>query len=321
MKRFFTAAIICTGSLLLWNCRPNDDNTPKIVERDRQEVFNENIKEIETFLKTNSVEVLEDGVSFETVASEANNSIWKQTEYPLQSITVKNLPYFTGTNGLQKQNDPVEYKIYYLILNEGGGETPMIHDNTFTSYTGYDLEKNIFDTYQFGFWSSYPAYSTYTETISGYRQILEKIKTATSIIDNGDGTYTYENPGRVLVFIPSGLGYFSSPPAGSNFGAYDPLIFDITLISKKDADHDNDGILDKYEDVNGNGDLWDDDTDGDGKADFIDLDDDGDGYTTREEITYTTTVDGETVNKLYDFDQIPNCPGGSVKKHLDKNCH
>lgn len=318
MKRFFISAVICTGSLLLWNCNP-DDNTAKVVDRDRQEVFNDNIKEIETFLKTNSVEVLEDGVSFETVASEADNSIWKQTDYPLQSMTVKNLPYFTGTQGLQKQNDPVEYKIYYLILNEGGGETPMIHDNAFTSYTGYNLDKSVFDKYQFGYWSTYPAYSTYTETIAGYRQILEKIKTATSVTDNGDGTYTYENPGRVLVFIPSGLGYFSSP--SGSISAYSPIIFDITLIAKKNADHDNDGILDKYEDVNGNGDLWDDDTDGDGKPNFLDLDDDGDGYTTREEITYTTTVDGETVKKLYDFDKIPTCEGGSVKKHLDKSCH
>lgn len=318
MKRFFTAAIICAGSLLLWNCKP-DDNTTEVAVRDRQEVFNENIKEIETFLKTNSVEVLEDGVSFETVASEDNSSIWKQTEYPLQSITVKNLPYFTNSNGLQKQTDAVEYKIYYLILNEGGGENPTIHDDTFTSYTGYNLDKTIFDKYQFGFWSAYPAYSTYTETIAGYRQILEKIKTATSITDNGDGTYTYENPGRVLVFIPSGLAYFNAP--SGSISAYSPIIFDLTLIAKKEADHDNDGILDKYEDVNGNGDLWDDDTDGDGKPNFLDLDDDGDGYTTREEITYTTTVDGETVKKLYEFENIPNCEGGSVKKHLDKSCH
>ncbi len=318
MKRFFTSAIICAGSLLLWNCKP-DDNSAKIVDRDRQEVFNENIKEIETFLKTNSVEILEDGVSFETVVSEADNSIWKQTDYPLQSMTVKNLPYFTGSQGLQKLTDNVEYKVYYLILNEGGGETPMIHDNAFTSYTGYNLDKTIFDTYQFGYWSAYPAYSTYTETIAGYRQILEKIKTATSITDNGDGTYTYENPGRVLVFIPSGLGYFSTP--SGSISAYSPIIFDITLIAKKDADHDNDGILDKYEDVNGNGDLWDDDTDGDSKPNFLDLDDDGDGYTTREEITYTTTENGETVKKLYEYEHIPNCEGGSVKKHLDKSCH
>lgn len=310
--------MVLGGSLLLWNCK-DDDETKTEAERDRQEVYNENIAEIETFLKTTSVEVLEDGVNFETVTNEADNSIWKQTEYPLQSMTVKNLPYYTNSNGLQKTDDNVEYKIYYLILNEGGGETPMIHDDAFTSYTGYSLDKTVFDTYKFGFWSAYPKYSSYTETIAGYRQILEKIKTATSITDNGDGTYTYENPGRVLVFIPSGLGYFSS--TSGSIGKYDPLIFDLTLISKKDADHDNDGILTKYEDVNGNGDFWDDDTDGDKKPNFIDLDDDGDGYTTREEITYTTEENGETVNKLYDFNDIPTCTNGSVKKHLDKNCH
>lgn len=318
MKRFFTSAIICSGSLLLWNCKP-DDNSAKIVERDRQEVFNENIKEIEAFLKTNSVEVLQDGVNFETIAFEDNNSIWKQNDYPLQSVTLKNLQYYTGTQGLVKYNDNVEYTVYYLILNEGGGETPMIHDNVFTSYTGYNFDKTIFDTYKFGFWSAYPAFSTYTETIPGYTQILQKIKTATGIIDNGDGTYTYDNPGRVLVFIPSGLGYFSSP--SGSIGAYKPIIFDIKLITSKEVDHDNDGILDKYEDVNGNGDLWDDDTDGDGKPNFVDLDDDGDGYTTREEITYTVQENGETVKKLYEFEEIPNCANGSVKKHLDKNCH
>lgn len=318
MKRFFISALVLGGSLLLWNCK-DDDSTTTEADRDRQEVYNENIAEIETFLKTNSVNVLTDGVGFETVAAEADNSIWNQTDYPLQSITVKNLPYYTSSSGLQKQNDPVEYKMYYLILNEGGGEAPKIHDDTFTAYTGYNLDKSVFDTFKFGFWSAYPAYSAYTETIAGYRQILEKIKTATSITDNGDGTYTYENPGRVLVFIPSGLGYFSAP--SGSIGKYKSIIFDITLISKKSADHDNDGVLDKNEDVNGNGDLWDDDTDTDNKPNFLDLDDDGDGYTTREEITYTTTENGETVKKLYEFENIPTCQGGSVKKHLDKTCH
>lgn len=318
MKRFFTTTIFCAATLLLWNCKPDDDTTT-IVDRDRQEVFNEDILEIESFLKTNSVEVLEDGVTFETVALEDANSIWKQSAYPLQSVSLKNLPYFTGSQGLEKRNDEVEYKVYYLIINEGGGETPMIHDNTFTSYTGYKLDKTIFDTFKFGFWSAYPAYSTFTETIPGYTQILQKIKTASGVIDNGDGTYTYDNPGRVLVFIPSGLGYFST--TSGSIGTYSPIIFDIKLILSKEADHDNDGILDKYEDVNGNGDLWDDDTDGDKKPNFLDLDDDGDGYTTREEITYTVPENGETVKKLYEYDDIPNCENGSVKKHLDKNCH
>lgn len=319
MKRFFTSAMLCSCLLALWSCK-DDDDLPKISERDRQEVYNEDINEIETFLKTNRIEVEDDAVKFETV-EEGATSIWNQTDFPLQSVILKNDTYsYSNTNAkYEKTADDVEYKVYYLILNEGGGEKPQVYDNVFTSYTGFNLDHSTFDSYPFGFWSAYPALEAASEVIPGYRQILQQIKTASGIIDNEDGTYTYDNPGRVVVFIPSGLGYFSSTQA--SIPAYSPIIFDIKLITSKEVDHDNDGILDKYEDVNGNGNLWDDDTDNDGKPDFLDLDDDGDGYTTKEEITYTVQENGETVKELYSFEEIPNCENGSVKKHLDKNCH
>src|SRR5690606_4663554 len=315
MKRFFTSALILVGSLFLWNCK-NDDNRTEIAERDRQEVYNENINEIESFLKTNSIEILEEGVQFDSVAFESNHSIWKQTDYPLQSVLLKNDTYNTAYKRIA---DNVEYTVYYLIINEGGGEKPFIHDNVFTSYNGYLLDGTSFDSYPFGVWSGYPANGSATEFISGYRQILQQVKTADGVIDNGDGTYSYENPGRVIVFIPSGLGYFNN--GNASVSNYTPIIFDIKLISLKEIDHDKDGILTKYEDVDGNGNLWDDDTDADGKPDFLDTDDDGDGYTTREEITYTVEENGEIIKKLYSFDEIPTCSDGMTKKHLDKSCH
>ena len=315
MKRFFTSALILVGSLFLWNCK-DDDNRTQVPERDRQEVYNENINEIETFLKTNSIEILEQSVQFDSVDFESNFSIWNQTDYPLQSVVLKNDTYNTS---FKRINDDVEYNVYYLILKEGGGEKPFIHDNVFTSYNGYTLDGVSFDSYPFGVWSGYPANGAATEFISGYRQILQQVKTAAGVTDNGDGTYTYDNPGRVVVFLPSGLGYFSS--GNATVGDYTSLIFDIKLIALKEIDHDNDGILTKYEDANGNGNLWDDDTDGDGKPDFLDTDDDGDGYTTREEITYTVEENGEMLTKLYEFEEIPTCEGGTVKKHLDKSCH
>ena len=93
------------------------------------------------------------------------------------------------------------------------------------------------------------------------------------------------------------MGYFND--AQTNISGYSPIIFDITLVSKNHADHDNDGLLSIYEDVNGNGDFWDDDTDNDGTPNFLDLDDDGDGYTTREEITFEIEEGGVMVEKLY----------------------
>lgn len=51
------------------------------------------------------------------------------------------------------------------------------------------------------------------------------------------------------------------------------------------TDQDDDGVPDRDEDVNGNGNLDDDDTDGDGTPDVRDPDDDGDSLPTRSELT------------------------------------
>ena len=305
--------------LVLANCK-RDDDVKVPPPRDRGEVYTENLSTIETFLKTKSLTVTDEGISFTDVQEGSPEAIWSQTAYPLQSVVLKN-DSREDKNILKRLDDNIEYKVYYMIINEGGGEHPVTFDNIFSAYGVYDFNKNLIEEGKYGFWSSFPQtqHAPYSQVISGYRQIVTKIKTATGVIENPDGTYTFENPGRIVVFIPSGLGYFNS--GQGRIGAYQPIIFDIKLISRKEADHDNDGILSKYEDVNGNGDLWDDDTDGDGKPDFVDVDDDADGKTTREEITYEITdEEGNVVKKLYEFDEIPNCPGGTVKKHLDKSC-
>jgi gliding motility-associated-like protein len=59
------------------------------------------------------------------------------------------------------------------------------------------------------------------------------------------------------------------------------------------CDTDGDGLTDKQEDINGNGDPFDDDTDGDGIPNFLDLDADGDGVADSVE-KYTT--DGRQIN-------------------------
>lgn len=319
MNRILKYSCFVLLGLALSNCKKDDDDI-EIVIRDRQEVFMDNIGKIETFLKTNSIEVVDENtVTFDVVAEGSSSSVWNQTEFPLQFIEVKNDSRTSNrVDGLI--NDAVTYKLYYVLLNEGGGENPITIDNVFTKYTGIGLDYTVFDKNNSGFWSGFPG-TAYTPdaVVSGYRQILTKLKTATSISENPDGTLVYNNPGRVVVFIPSGLGYFNS--ATAKIPGYTPLIFDITLVTKSDADHDNDGVLSKYEDLNANGDFFDDDTDGDGIPNFLDLDDDGDGYTTREEITYTVEENGNMVTKLYDFELIPTCTGGTLKKHIDKNCH
>ena len=53
MKRFFISAVVCSCSLLLWNCK-SDDDTNKVVDRDRQEVYTENISEIDGIIEKTS---------------------------------------------------------------------------------------------------------------------------------------------------------------------------------------------------------------------------------------------------------------------------
>ena len=232
-----------------------------------------------------------------------------------------------------------EYKLYYILLREGGGETPSRVDSTFVAYKGWNLDNTVFDRNNQGVWFSYPAiYQGEGEAISGFRHILAKLKTATGVMEDPEtGTVTHENYGTALVFIPSGLAYFSGANTGTS---YSPLAFQVKLFKKKQTDHDRDRVKGAYEDTNNNGDFFDDDTDGDDIPDFLDVDDDGDGVTTKTEIRKPT---GETgFLKYYPFNPImddpntpdidetdtkgiPNCAGDYVtiprlRKHLDRNC-
>jgi len=122
-----------------------------------------------------------------------------------------------------------------------------------------------------------------TGIIRGLQQALIEFKGAAEIIENPDGTVSFEDYGIGAVFIPSGLGYFQFPPSGI-IGAYEQLIFSFELFATEIADHDGDGIPSYMEDLNGNQNLLDDDTDGDGLPNYLDDDDDGDERLTRDEI-------------------------------------
>lgn len=321
MKLLFKTLCLAMIGLTLTQCKDDDNKTVEITLRDRQEVYEKNNSDIEKFLKTHKINIVGDNeVTFEEVTENDPSSIWNQTEYPLQFVQLKNdtRKDYT-TSGLI--DDAVNYKVYYLLINQGDGENVVSYDNLFTQYTGYNLEKTIFDKNNAGFWSSFPSQGNaiFSQLISGYRQLTTLLKTASSVTVNTDGTFSAENAGRIIGFIPSGLGYFNETK--SNITSYSPTIFDITLLAKQEVDHDNDGILTKYEDVDGDGNIWNDDTDGDGKPNFLDVDDDADGTLTRTEITYQTqNTNGETVNALYSFDDIPFCPSGNIKKHLDPKC-
>lgn len=321
MKNIIKTLSITLVAVFLSNCKSNDDNTAPTI-RDRQEVYNENISQIETYLKTHKMVVVDEyNISFEEVEEGSNESIWNSQTFPLQQTMVKN-DTRENNSVSGSSTDIVDYKIYYIVLNQGSGEHPRTYDNVYTIYSGYTLQNEMFDKNTNGFWSSFPKFGSeaiYTELVSGYRQALTLVKPAASITINPDGTFTAQGAGRVVAFIPSGLAYFNS--SRPRLGSYKPLIFDITLLTKKEVDHDGDGLLTKYEDVDQDGNIWNDDTDSDKKPNFLDTDDDADGQLTRKEISYQTTdADGNTTTELYTIDEIPSCAGGTLPKHLDPTC-
>jgi len=312
IRFYFTLSAI---AITLFSCnKKDDDSSVAVPPRDRAEQYATDIDSIEGYLKTHYITKVEvDGFTdvvitkIDTATPPGTLSIWDNTEFPLQSKIVKNDSRVSNfTDG--RVDDQVDYKLYYLVLNEGSKDRPVTVDSTYTSYRGWTLDNKDFDKSNVPLWSSFPE----NQFVSGYRQFLPHLKSASSAITNDDGTVTFNGSGIGVVFIPSGLGYYNSSSAAIK--AYSPLVFLIRLHSVKTRDHDRDGVMTIFEDLNGDHDFYNDDTDGDLIPDFLDVDDDGDRYYTKDEVK---DPDG----KIYPFALIPNCPGGTVKRHLDKTCH
>lgn len=284
--KYFFILLIALSALV--SCNKNDDDDPveTVPLKDYQEQYLKDNDSIVKYLKTNYIE--EVTADFDVKISKipaggTQTSIWDQTVYPLQSRNV--------------YNDNITYKVYYLVLNEGVGESPCNFDRISASYVGNLLDGTVFDTSDnLGRISDLGV-----GVIDGWSEIFPKFKAGKANAANADGTITYSDFGAGIMFLPSGLGYYNT--GKGTIPAYAPIVFSFKLYAIQRLDHDGDGIADFNEDINGDGYVYDfsnktlyanppaeliDDTDGDGLADFIDIDDDGDGYTTLLEITKPT---------------------------------
>lgn len=318
MNKFRLYFILLLTAVVLFSCN-KDDNASMPPPRDYTEQYTADIDSIEKYLKTHYLTPVEvDGRLDVTITAIPNPnpegfvSIWDNTEFPLKFKMVKNDSRITNlVDG--RINDPVDYKMYYLILNEGGGASATTTDSTFVSYRGWTLANSQFDINNTPIWATFPKVtSAEVSLISGFRQFTPLLKGAQSTsVNPDDGSVIYNNYGAGVVFLPSGLGYFNGMTAG--IGAYTPLVFTVRLHSVRERDHDKDGVRTRFEDLNGDGDPFNDDTDGDNIPDFLDVDDDGDAVLTKNEIK-------NPAGGVFPFDQIPTCTGGTLKRHLDPAC-
>ena len=322
IKFYFILSML---SLALFSCSKNKEEevTPP---REYSEQYATDIKDIEEYLKTYYIE--EVTTDFDIKISKiptggTQKSIWEQTTYPLKFREV-------NLHGLK-------YKLYYLVLNEGIGESPSNVDAVFTAYKGDYLQQVTKDgvttltVTEFERSSNPQQFFQLTSVIRGWSEVFPLFKKGT-YTSNSDGTVSYKDFGAGVVFIPSGLGYYNS--GSGSIPSYAPLVFNVKLYEVQRNDQDGDGIPSYLEDLDGDGYMYSftnttlyptkpttnpDDTDGDEVPDCFDVDDDGDNYTTKLERSYK---DANGVVKYYDFANIPLCTGGNGKKrHLDPKCY
>lgn len=187
------------------------------------------------------------------------------------------------------------HTLYYLVAQQGSEleKKPSIVDSTYVSYRGELLTGTIFDQ------RNTPIWFDNIRVVSGFRYGLQNFAPGTFSQDT-DGTISFRDYGQGILFMPSGLGYYSSPQG--LIPAYAPIVFTVSVYTSNVADHDNDGVFSIDEDPDGDGNPLNDDTDGDGTPNLLDFDDDGDGILTFLELD----ADNDGIIDDTDNDGIPD---------------
>ena len=212
----------------------------------------------------------------------------------------------------------VEYEYYILKINQGGSEnSPNFSDKVRVSYEGTLTDDTVFDS------SSTPVDFDLTSTIAGWGRVLPEFNIAEDFVINSDGTVTYNNPGIGIMFLPSGLGYYSA--AAGSVPVYSNLIFKFKVFQSELNDHDFDNVPSHLEDINEDYDLTNDNSDNDTFADFVDSDDDNDGTLTIDEdlepdsdLTVDRDGDGDPTNDIGDGDPTnDDTDGDGIPNYLD----
>ena len=281
MKNVFKFVLLFVLSIMTIGCSKPED--PVLVPiRDYATQYGTDIEAIKTYLKTHKLPLglnpnTMQHIDFEVVAELDPTSIWGS------NATTPN----TNVLQLQVEKDDITYTVYYLQLQQGtatNSKNPCNVDGVLSAYEGQLLDGTVFDT------NFLPqSYLNLSGTIRGWSEVFPKFKSG-SYVSNTDGTITYSDFGAGIMFLPSGLAYYSRTTG--DIPAYSPLIFSFKLYEVQRIDNDGDGIFSYQEDINGDGYIRDndttfeDDTDHDGTPDAFDIDDDGDANLTKEEIKY-----------------------------------
>ncbi len=265
--------------LLTVSCRRDDDQTI-VPDRDRQEVYDENIMEIEEYLSTHFYNYDEfDAANPYSLANDQFELVFGAIEGGNADKT----PLMDQVIEKTVTQDGIDYKLYILKVREGLNKDVHGLDNAAVSYRGTLSDDTSFDSAVTPVLFPLTSVGSQGGVVTGFREGLTEFKTADGFTQSTDGSVVYHNHGIGAVFIPSGLAYFSVSP-NADIPQYAPIFFTFNVVSRSNTDYDLDGIPSHLEDLSMTGDGLDDNTDGDLLVNFIDNDDDGDGVLTRDEV-------------------------------------
>lgn len=196
-------------------------------------------------------------------------------------------------------SNDIDYKLYYIVKEQGVGYQPSKVDKIISTYKGELLNGYVFDSRE-SITVGNPWFSL-EKVIKGWSYGFTHFKGGVNI-SMPDAPLEFDEYSNGFLFIPSGLGY-NNVPQGGSIPANSPLVFTIDLQYAAPVDHDNDLVFSYLEDIDGDGEFLDDDTDGDGIPNYGDPDDDGDGVLTKDE---DTNMNGDPTDDDTDGDEIPN---------------
>ena len=264
-KLFFLVPVF----LLFLQCKKEDTTEPYTI-RDYSEQVIVDQDLLETYLKTHTYNY-EDfnnesdvNIKLDTISDNNSSRVSLFEQASIKTIDVTNA-----------EGQITSHNLYYIIAREGSNESPSVADSVYVAYDGILTDGSTFDNRKFPIWIDL------ANSLEGFREGVSELRTG-KFTENSNGTIAYTSFGVGLFFIPSGIGYFENISSG--IPEYSPLIFTVKLMTHTDTDHDNDGILSIFEDIDGDNKPFGDDTDGDRLWNMYDVDDDGDGILTVNEL-------------------------------------
>jgi hypothetical protein len=315
MKIKFYLLTYLVLALSVQSCRKDDGLVDTIPERDRVEQQVEDDGLLMEYLDThyyNSVEL--SGIMNPTIDDIVITELLEGETLPVDHTML-----IDDIESRMTSFSDVDYDYYILRINQGGGtEQPNFAGNIRLNYSGNTMDGEVFDS------SANPVVFDLTSLIPGWGRVLPEFNVAElPAITNPDGTVTYNNAGVGVMFLPSGLAFWSSGAPG--IGVYVNVAFKFELFETEDNDHDSDNIPSHLEDLDGDLFLNDEDTDEDGLVNFVDVDDDGDGVLTRyedlepdQDLLVDEDEDGDPTNDIGDGDPTnDDTDGDGVPNYLD----